>query len=197
MDYTLSGMVGNAFSLLLTKVLYPKARLVRRPFYLRGKSGFVYGEGLTTGHACRFGASNIKQTLFIGKQARIGDYVHINAEESVTIGDNVLIASKVFISDTSHGKYSGELQSSPDTNPSERELQSSPVIIGDNVWIGENVVILAGTRVGNGCIVGANSLLSGKTYPDNTIIIGTPGRIYKQYNPETGKWERVGSKDEL
>ena len=193
MDYTLSGMIENAISLLITKIFYPKARLIRRPFYLRGKTGFSYGEGLTIGHACRFGASSKKQTLFIGKQARIGDYVHINAEEKVTIGDNVLVASKVFISDSSHGSYSGDEQSSPDTNPSSRQLYTSPVLIGDNVWIGENVVILAGTKVGNGCIIGANTLLSGKAYPDNSIIIGTPGRIYKQYNTDTHKWERVGS----
>jgi len=126
-DYSLSLILKTSVDYLMTKIRFPKARLVRRPIYIRGKKGICYQEGLTTGNGCRLDASNDKTTLRIGKDARIGDYVHINAMESVTIGNNVLIASKVFISDTSHGKYSGENQTAPDTIPAERELFYRPV----------------------------------------------------------------------
>lgn len=188
-DYFIINKFEMAISYIFTKIFFPKARLVRRPVYIRGKKGIVYQKGLTTGHGCRFDASNTKETLFIGKDARFGDYVHINANEKVVIGDNILTASKVFISDTSHGCYKGEIQTDPRTNPSMREDWCAPVMIGDNVWIGENVVILPGCEIGNGCIIGANSLLNGGKYPDNCMIVGTPGRIVKKYNCESKKWE--------
>lgn len=191
-DYSFFDLLRNSYSFLFTKILFPKARLIRMPIYIRGKKGIHYESGLTTGHGCRLDASIKKVTLYIGKDARIGDYVHINAEEYVKIGDNILIASKVFISDANHGVYNGEMQDEPFSNPSERIVYSSPVVIGDNVWIGENVVILPGSKIGNGCVIGANSVVNGKEYPDNCILAGAPARIIKVYNLSTQKWERIG-----
>ena len=187
-DYSFGLKVRTFFDLIYTKLFFRHARLIRRPIYIRGKKGWHYGKGLTTGHGCRIDASNKKTTLKIGENARIGDYVHINAEENVVIGDNVLIASKVFISDASHGNYSNDNQSNPLVAPSERELIKKPVFIGNNVWIGENVVILGGTTIGNGCVVGANSVLTGKDYPDNSIIVGIPARVIKRFDVSTKKW---------
>lgn len=192
-DYSILNMIENVFSLLYTKMSFPGARLVRLPVYIRGKKGISYKKGLTTGHGCRIDALPIKETLSIGENARIGDCVHINADEKVTIGDNVLIASKVFISDASHGIYKGRNQSSPYSNPSLRETITAPVVIGDNVWIGENVVILSGSKIGNGCVIGANTLVNGGEFPDNTIIVGSPARIIKKYNEETQEWEKYGN----
>lgn len=188
-DYSILNIIENGFYVLYTKISFPGARLVRLPIYIRGKKGISYKKGLTTGHGCRIDALSTKKTLSIGENARIGDYVHINADERVTIGDNVLIASKVFISDASHGMYKGKNQSSPYSNPSLRETITAPVVIGDNVWIGENVVILSGSKIGNGCIIGANTLVNGEDFPDNTIIVGSPARIIKKYNEETQEWE--------
>lgn len=188
--YSFPDKIRNLKSLIFTKLFYKKARLIRLPFYVRGKKGIQYGKGLTTGHGCRFDALDCRKTLIIGDNARIGDYVHINADKMVSIGDNVLIASKVFISDTSHGAYKGEFQSSPESNPSTREEQHAPVSIGNNVWVGENAIILPGTTIGNGCIIGANTLLNGGNYPDNCIVVGTPGRIIKKYNYITKRWEK-------
>lgn len=190
MDYSFGLFIRMCSDYIKTKIFYRKARLIRFPIFIRGKKGFFYTKGFTTGRNCRIESSNKKTTLIIGENARIGDYVHICAEENVTIGKNVLIASKAFISDTSHGNYTGMNQTSPLTNPSERPLFSKKISIGDNVWIGENVVILAGVKVGNGCIIGANSFLSNKEYPDYSIIVGTPAKVIKTYNFKTNKWER-------
>lgn len=189
-DYSILNIIGNGISLLYTRIAFPKARLVRLPVYIRGKKGISYRAGLTTGHGCRIDSQASRYSLIIGKNARIGDYVHINADKMITIGDNVLIASKVFISDANHGIYKGDKQSSPYSNPSLRETVTDPVSIGNNVWIGENVVILAGSKIGNGCIIGANTLVNGGEYPDNTIIVGSPARIIKRYNDTTQKWEK-------
>ena len=119
----------------------------------------------------------------------MGDMTHIVAHEKVEIGNNVLIASKCFISDTNHGAYKGEDQDRPDTPPNERKLVTKPVKIGNNVWIGENVVILAGAEIGDGCIVGANSVVSAPI-PNNSIVI-LNNRILKKFNEKSGHWEKM------
>ena len=152
-----------------------------------------FGSGLTCGVGCRFetkkGQGN--PSLFIGKNVQINDYVHITAYQHVEIGDNVLLASKIYISDCSHGSYKGnEMDSNPKIAPNNRELITSPVQICDNVWIGEFVSILPGVTIGEGSIIGANSVVS-KNIPPYVIAVGSPARPIKKYNFQQSKWERI------
>lgn len=191
--YSISEFFATAWSLVVTKLFYRPARLIRRPVYMRGKKGAVIGRGLTTGHACRFDLCGNKKTLFIGDNCEFGDNVHIVAHEQIKMGDNVLIASKVFISDTEHGRYNGEFQDSPSVEPNSRELTTLPVTIGSNVWIGENVVILPGSVIGNGSIIGANAVVN-SAIEDNTIAVGIPAKPIKKYSFDDNKWEKIGKK---
>ena len=147
-------------------------------------------EGLTLGRFCRFELDGNKETLHIGTNCEMGDMTHIVALNNVKIGNNVLIASKCFLSDTSHGSYKGEHQHSPLIPPNKRELDSSSIVIGNNVWIGENVVILPGTKICDGCVIGANAVVSGD-FNKCGIIAGIPARYIKQFNYETGYWDRI------
>lgn len=104
-------------------------------------------------------SSSRKCVVFIGNNVQVNDYVHIGAVEKVVIGDNVLIASKVHISDHNHGNYKGENQCSPDSMPSSRPIVSKSIFIENNVWIGEQVSILLGVTIGKGSIIGANSFV--------------------------------------
>lgn len=177
--YSVSEFIGNTFSLILTKISFPQARLLRRPIYIRGGKSIEGARNITTGHACRFDLEGERKTLFIGENCEIGDNVHIVAHEKVVIGDNVLMASKVFISDTNHGIYKGEKQDSPETTPNSRQLVTKPVKIGNNVWIGENVVILAGSEIGDGCVIGANSVIT-KVIESNSMVVGN-SKIIKRW----------------
>lgn len=188
--YSFSEFFGTAWALFITKLYYRPARLIRRPIYMRGKRSAFLGKGLTTGHACRFDLPGKNKTLFIGKNCEFGDNVHIVAHKSVRLGDNVLIASNVFISDTSHGLYKGEQQDSPAISPNERKLVSQEVVIGDNVWIGENVVVLPGATIGDGCIIGANAVVN-SVLEKNTIAVGVSAKSIKKYNSEKGIWEKI------
>lgn len=188
-NYSLSEFIKNIYSVFLTKLTWSSARLIRRPCYIRGKSSIEGGKGLTTGYSCRFDLPGKKKTLYIGEQCEFGDNTHIVAYNNVVIGNNVLIASRCFISDTNHGEYSGGEQSSPYQVPNQRKLVSTQVKIGDNVWIGENAVVLAGSNIGNGCIIGANTTVS-RDIPDNCVVVGC-NRIIKQYNNETKIWEKI------
>lgn len=186
--YSLSESLKNIYSLIITKLILGQARFIRQPIYIRGRNLLSGCCGLTTGRFCRFDLEGTKPTLFIGDNCEMGDMTHIVAHEKLEIGNNVLIASKCFISDTNHGVYKGEKQDSPSTPPNSRALHTNPVKIGNNVWIGENVVILAGSQIGDGCIIGANAVISG-VIPCNSMAVGI-GRIIKRWNEGTNQWER-------
>ena len=188
-----------AYCFLLTKLFYRKARLIRFPFDIRGRKYIDLGENLTTGRGCRLEAfsSSGEVTMQIGCNVQMNDYVHICSMQAVVIGNNVLLAGKIYISDNAHGYYDASiLASSPDLAPLERPYNISSVIIEDNVWIGENVVILPGTHIGRGVIIGANSVVKGKV-PANSIIVGAPARIVKRYNFSQKAWLRTNSYGEF
>lgn len=187
------GIVRMLFFFLYTKINYPRARFVRGFIDLRGKKKINFGKGLTCGLGCRFetNVNNSAQTLVLGNNIEINDYVHITAYEKVTIGNNVLLASKIYISDCSHGSYSGDQNdSNPNLEPNKRPLFSKPVIIEDNVWLGEFVSVLPGVTIGKGTIVGANSVVS-KSLPPYVIAVGSPAKPIKRFNFETNLWEKI------
>lgn len=191
--YGFRGVIKLFYFFILTKLFFSKSRLVRYPIEIRGKKYIDFGMKLTTGVGCRieaFPQSEEKEIISFGRNVEINDYVHIAGINSVVIEDNVLIASKVYISDILHGCYSGDgEQDSPASIPKERKLFSRNVIIRKNVWIGELVSVLPGVEIGEGSIIGANSVVS-KSIPPNSIAVGNPAIVIKKYNFKIGKWEK-------
>lgn len=179
------------FFFVLTKIFFWRARLVRFPIEIRGRKFMDLGLRLTTGCGCRFEAFNVfslkSPVLVFGDDVQVNDYVHISAMKMVRIGNNVLMASHIYISDNSHGFYKGEMQSSPDESPITRSYSIHPVCIEDNVWIGEGVVIMPGVTIGFGSIIGANSTVT-KSIPPYCIAVGQPAKIIKKYDFTSHKW---------
>jgi acetyltransferase-like isoleucine patch superfamily enzyme len=129
--------------------------------------------------------------ITIGDYVCFSDGVHISAISSITIGSHTLFGSRIYISDHNHGNYRGQLQSRPDEPPAHRLLGGGgPVIIGENVWIGDNCVIVGPATIGSGAIVGANSVVRG-VVPPNTIVAGAPARPIKTFNFQTGSWDKA------
>lgn len=191
-QYGLLGIIKMLINLIRTKLTFQNARIIRFPIDIRGKKYIQVSKGFTTGVGCRIEAypKTDKKVLFFGENFQMNDYVHITAMQSVKIGNNVLLASKIYISDCSHGTYSGnENDSHPDSIPHDRPLSSKPVAIEDNVWLGEFVSVLPGVTIGKGSIVGANSVVS-KNLPPYVIAVGTPAKPIKKFNFETNKWEK-------
>lgn len=150
MKRSLSEIIYLSYCVLLSKLFYPTSRIIRRPFDIRGKKNIQFGKNLTTGRYCRIEAysDNQNKVLFFGNNIQINDFVHIAAKKTVKIDDNVLIASKVFITDIEHGSYKGDdFDSNPNEVPEKRQLSSNPVHICKNVWIGELVSILPGVTI--------------------------------------------------
>lgn len=190
--YSLLQLFKLGLNVTRTKFLFPKARIIRFPFDVRGKKYIDISEGFTTGVGCRLEAypDDENKVLHIGRDVQINDYVHIAAGEKVFIGNNVLIASKVFISDLNHGCYKGPDSDSPLSIPNTRKLSTNPIKISDNVWIGEGVCIMPGVSIGYGSIVGALSVVT-KDIPDYSIAVGNPAKVIKEYDFEKKEWITV------
>jgi acetyltransferase-like isoleucine patch superfamily enzyme len=100
--------------------------------------------------------------IIIGDHVCFSDGVHISSIASISIGSHTLFGSRIYVSDHNHGIYRGDTQSSPDEAPAHRLLGGGgPVVIGANVWIGDNSVIIGPATIGKGAIVGANSVVRG------------------------------------
>ncbi|ATA77281.1 LbetaH domain-containing protein [Capnocytophaga canimorsus] len=192
--YSILGIIELLYFKIRTYLTFKQARIIRFPFRIRGKQFIKIGKGFTTGYDCRIDAFNhFSRNGFlieIGDNVEINDSVHIGAVEKVIIEDNVLIASKVYMSDHNHGSYKGEEQDSPLTTPNSRKIYTTPIHIKKNVWIGEMVCILQGVTIGEGSIIGAMSVVT-KDIPPYSIAVGSPARVIKQFNFETKKWEQV------
>lgn len=93
----------------------------------------------------------------------------------ITIGKNCFMAPNVSIYTAGHPIH-------PDSRNSMYEY-GIPVTIGDNVWIGGNVVICPGVTVGNNCVIGAGSVVT-KDIPDWTIAAGNPCRVIRKITDE-------------
>lgn len=191
--YSFFQLITLVFNKIRTIFIFKNARIIRFPIDIRGKRFINVTKGFTTGVGCRIEAypTNNEKVLFFGENFQMNDYVHITAMEHVKIGNNVLLASKIYISDCSHGSYAGnDNDSSPDSIPHNRKLFSKPITIEDNVWIGESVSVLPGVTIGKGSIIGANSVVS-KSIPENVIAVGTPAKPIKKYNFEIKRWEKI------
>ena len=189
--YSSIDLLKLVYYFLRTKLIMFKARLIRGPIDLRGKKNILIGRGFSCGRNCRIETNPnfTKCTLVIGDMVEMNDAVHITAFDDVRIGNNVLMASRIYLSDTSHGSYAGnDKDCHPSVPPSLRPLSFKSVIIEDNVWIGEGVSILPGAHIGKGAIIGANSVVIGKI-PEYSIAVGAPAKVIKRFNFIINKWE--------
>lgn len=99
----------------------------------------------------------------IGDHAAIGSNSMVVCRERIEIGSNVQIAPGVQIYDHDHDfRHPDGLRAN--------HFKTAPIVIGDDVWIGANAVILRGTEIGAGSVVAAGSVVKGK-YPANSVII--------------------------
>lgn len=155
---------------------------IRGPFIIKNPQYISIGENFSSLHNLRleawdrYGNDSFTPQLTIGDNVCVNSDVHIGCINRVEIGNNVLMASRIYISDSSHGDITEEALSVP---PLLRPLVSKgPVIIEDNVWIGEGACILPGVTVGLNAIIGANCVVT-RDVPPNTVVAGVPAKVIK------------------
>lgn len=158
-------------------VIYRSVRKDLAPF-----NNFFLGKySVVEDFAC---LNNAVGDLFIGNNSRIG--LSNTIIGPVRIGNNVNTAQNVTISGLNHN-----FQDVNKTIDSQGE-STSPIVIEDDVWIGANSVILAGTNIGKHSIVGASSVVN-RSVPPFTVVAGNPAKIIKQYDFDTKEWVRIKS----
>lgn len=154
---------------------------------------FYAGKGLWLEAVSNYNEQLKSPKLIIGNDVSFSDFNHIGATNLVKIGNHVLFGSKCYVTDHNHGIYQGNQQSNIDIAPESRKLtENGIVIIEDNVWLGDNVVVLPNVTIGYGSIIGANSVVS-KDIPAYSIAVGSPAKVIKKYNPDCHKWIKEGT----
>lgn len=126
--------------------------------------------------------NNGSGAVILGDRVRVGIGSVIIGP--VTMGHGSGLGQHVFVSGFNHGFKDGGM------NSSQQPLDIKPVVIEDEAHIGANSVVLAGVTIGKRCQIGAGSVVT-KDIPPFSVAVGNPARVIKQYNPETGKWEKV------
>jgi maltose O-acetyltransferase len=117
-------------------------------------------------------------TLTIGDSFYMNSGAAITAHHEVRIGDHVMFAPLVSVIDD----HRHEIEPGA-------SLYERPVVIGDNVWLGRNVVVLPGVTIGAGSVVGANSVVS-QDIPPSVFAAGAPAKVIRELNLPDG-WHRI------
>lgn len=143
-----------------------------------------------------YGEQRFDPSIVIGDRFSTSGRLHVSTIDSVEIGGDCLFGSNVYIGDHGHGNYSGRNQSRPEDAPRGRPLVSrGPVRIGDHCWLGDNVVVLSGVSIGEGSVIGANSVVTRDVPPDG-IAAGSPARLIRRFDVEAGVWSRADGRDD-
>lgn len=150
------------------------------PDLIVGKKFISIGNHTVLGRHIQLTAWLVNDTppnISIGSNCQIGSYNHITAANSITICDGVLTGKFVTISDNSHGRPGDE--DDVDISAIKRKVFSKgPVIVEENVWIGDKATILPNVRIGRCSIIGANSVVT-KDVPPYSVVAGNPAKIIR------------------
>lgn len=111
-----------------------------------------------------------KGTIVIGDAVMISPGTRISASDEIRIGHGCMFANGAYITDSDwHGIY----------NRVARDPEIKPVILEDNVWVGDHATVLKGVTIGQNSIVAARAVVT-KDVPANVIVAGNPARIVKE-----------------
>lgn len=130
--------------------------------------------------------------LVIEDGVEIGMFSRIACQGEVYLGKNVFTGPHVFIADYNHEyrnpnipiKFQGDM-----VKHSSR-FSRGGIQVGDDTWIGTNVVIAGTVTIGKHCVIGANSVVT-KDIPDFCVASGVPCNVIKMLNKDTQEWEKI------
>lgn len=122
--------------------------------------------------------------VVIGNNTSFEQDLHLICANSVKIGSDCVISARVFISDLNH-RYEDI-----NTSVMKQALDVRKTEIEDGCFIGYGTCILPGVHLGKHCVVGANSVVT-KSFPDYSVIAGSPAVCIKKYDVDTDKWVSV------
>ena len=119
------------------------------------------------------------ERIAVGARSHVGERCSLWAGDStgrIVLGEDVLLAPEVFITASDYGIAAGE----PVVRQPRRERD---VRIGDGVWLGARVVVVAGVTVGDGAVVGAGAVVT-RDLPAGSVCAGVPARVVGWRGPD-------------
>lgn len=169
-----------------------KACVVKKPIYITPE--FIeFGDNVQIGYHARieainaFSSENYNPNIVFESGVTFQQRCHITAADKLVIEKGTIASFDVMITDIDHEYRT--IDCPIGTQP----LIIKPTRIGENCFIGAGAKIQAGTILGKQCIIGANAIVRG-TFPDYCVIVGSPAKIIKRYNPDSSEWERTDYK---
>jgi len=127
--------------------------------------------------------------ISIGSNTCIYNRTVIGSVDSITIGNCVIISNHVHIYDNNNHPTSPKVRHEMCLNGFEgdawhwKHAESAPIVIEDDVWIGEYSAVMKGVTIGRGSIVGAHAVVT-KDVPPYTVVAGNPARVVKELKDE-------------
>jgi acetyltransferase-like isoleucine patch superfamily enzyme len=158
------------------------AYLAKPTIRIRGNNNkIVFGKNVTVGPQCSFWMEGSNNTIIIGDNTTFTCKVHFNAQEhntDIIVGEDCMFSNTIIVrTSDSHPIY--DMKSNSRINP------AKSISIGDHVWIAPNTKIMKGAIIGDGSIIGSDSMVT-KTIPSNCLAVGHPAKVVK----ENIKWTR-------
>ena len=115
--------------------------------------------------------NNAVGDIIIGNYTRIG--LHNTIIGPVTIGHHVNLAQGITVTALNH-KFKN-----PDIRIDEQGVSTKPVVIGNDIWVGANAVILPGITIGDHSVIAAGAIVT-KDVPPHSLVAGVPAKVIKQ-----------------
>jgi len=162
------------------------------PKLIVGEEYIHIGNDTSIGHSAWIAAfdkyinQDFSPVITIKNNVRIGNYACITAIDEVTIDEGCLFSEYVYISDHYHGT-DPTINLSPKDQPL---FSKGKVHIGKNTFLGYRVSVLSGVTLGQHCVVGSHSVVN-KSFPDYSMIAGSPAKLIKTFNFEKNEWVDV------
>lgn len=160
-------------------VFFSNVTMLHSPEFIYLGNNISFGRDLYLTAWRMGGGKNNEPVLKIGSNCNFGAYNHITCANKIIVGDYCLTGKWVTITDNSHGETDYDSLKMP---PIKRPITSKgPVIIGNNVWIGDKATILPGVTIGDGSVIAANAVVT-KDVPPYSVVGGNPARILRENN---------------
>ena len=145
-------------------------------FHIRGENNIIeIGDNCYIGEGCSFWMEGFNIRINIGANTTFTQLCHFNAQEKnsvIHVGKGCMFSNHIIVrTSDAHPIY--------DIISSKRINTALPVLIGDNVWIAPDTKIMKGANIGNGCIIGSNTMVN-KEIPNNCLAVGMPAKVVKR-----------------
>lgn len=158
---------------VVTRLIYRRAfarigrgTVIVSPRVLRGVDRIELGERCAVYPGAWLQCEPDGGPITIANDTYLGHGVHIHAGDPISIGSGCVVADAVLVTSTDHVR---------DADRS-RSVKVGPIVIEDDVFIGQNAIVLGGVRIGAGATIGAGAVVT-KNVPAGAVAVGVPARV--------------------